>query len=105
LASSASEWRERFLDDTEGLAAFHSNNHQTKRNPGQTKRKRDQTRSCSSGYFSQQYEPLKWRTNMELNKGVEIKEFPKTTIAYVSKYFTVSSLGGFRYIYWETYNP
>ena len=31
---SASEWRSRFLDDPEGLASFHSNNHQMNRNPG-----------------------------------------------------------------------
>ena len=80
---SASEWRERFLDNPGGLADFHSNNHQTNRNSGQTKRNSNQTGSSSAGYFSQQYEPLKWRTNMELNKGVEIKDFPKTTIAYV----------------------
>ena len=73
---SASEWRKRFLDDAEGLANFHSNNSQTNRNS-------NKAGMSSTNYFSQQYEPLKWRTNMELNKGVEIKEFPTTTIAYV----------------------
>lgn len=80
---SASEWRKRFLDDAEGLANFHSNNSQTNRNSGQIHRNSNQAGMSSTNYFSQQYEPLKWRTNMELNKGVEIKEFPKTTIAYV----------------------
>jgi AraC family transcriptional regulator len=80
---SASEWREQYLDDPEGVAEFHSNNHQTDRNKDQSVRNRNQARSSSTGYFSQQYEPLKWRTNMKLNKGVEIKDFPKTTIAYV----------------------
>lgn len=80
---SASEWRIKFLDNPDGLASFHSNNHQTNRNPGQTDRKSHQAGLSAASYFSQQYEPLKWRTNMELNKGLEIKEFPKTTIAYV----------------------
>ncbi len=80
---SASEWRSKFLDNPEGLASFHRNNHQTNRNPGQTDRKNHQAGLSAANYFSQQYEPLKWRTNMELNKGLEIKEFPKTTIAYV----------------------
>jgi hypothetical protein len=80
---SASEWRERFLDDSEGLATFQSNIHQTNRNPGQKESNQNQAVSSSSGYFSQQVEPLKWRTNMELNKGVKIKEFPNTTIACI----------------------
>ena len=80
---SASEWRRKFLDNPDGLESFHRNNHQTNRNPGQTDRKSHQAGLSAANYFSQQYEPLKWRTNMELNKGVEIKDFPKTTIAYV----------------------
>ena len=80
---SASEWRRKFLDNPDGLASFHSNNHQTNRNSDQTDRKSNQAGLSAASYISQQYETLKWRTNMELNKGVEIKEFPKTTIAYV----------------------
>jgi AraC family transcriptional regulator len=80
---SASEWREKYLDDPESLSHFHSNNSQMNRNSGQSLRNSNQAGSFFTGYFSQQYEPLKWRTNMEINKGVEIKEFPKTTIAYV----------------------
>jgi AraC family transcriptional regulator len=80
---SASEWRKTYLNDPDGLDEFHSNNRQTERNTGQTMSNSDQAGSSSTGYFSQQYEPLKWRTKMELNKGVEIKDFPKTTIAYV----------------------
>jgi AraC family transcriptional regulator len=71
------------MNNPDGLAEFHSNNRQTERNTDQTLSNSDQAGSSSKGYFSQQYEPLKWRTNMELNKGVEIKDFPKTTIAYV----------------------
>jgi AraC family transcriptional regulator len=37
----------------------------------------------SPDYFSPQYEPLKWRTNMKLNKGVEVRDLPKMTIAYI----------------------
>lgn len=34
-------------------------------------------------YFCPDSKTLKWRTNMKLNKGVEVKELPKMTVAYV----------------------
>jgi len=80
---TASEWRQKYLDNPAGLSGFHRNNGQSNRNYNQIHRNSGQAESPTMGYFSQQYEPLKWRTNMEINKGVEIKEFPKTTIAYV----------------------
>jgi AraC family transcriptional regulator len=34
-------------------------------------------------YFCQSTNSLKWRTNMELNKSVEVKELPKMNLAYI----------------------
>lgn len=34
-------------------------------------------------YFCPELKTIKWRTTMELNKSVEIKEFPKMTVAYI----------------------
>ncbi|MBN2610677.1 MAG: AraC family transcriptional regulator [Bacteroidales bacterium] len=34
-------------------------------------------------YFCQHTKTIKWRTNMELNKSVEVKELPKMTLAYI----------------------
>jgi len=34
-------------------------------------------------YFCSEFKTIKWRTNMKLNKSVEVKEFPKMTVAYI----------------------
>lgn len=34
-------------------------------------------------YFCPGSQTIKWRTNMEINKSVEVKDFPKMTVAYV----------------------
>lgn len=34
-------------------------------------------------YFCPELKTIKWRTNMKLNKGVEVKELPKMTVAYI----------------------
>lgn len=34
-------------------------------------------------YFCPSSQTIKWRTNMEINKSVEVKELPKMTVAYV----------------------
>jgi len=65
-----SEWRNR-------------KNSQMFRNENRTDRNTDQFNKPSSNYFSHQYEPLKWRTNMELNRSVEVRELPGMTIAYI----------------------
>ncbi len=83
FSMSASQWRSRFLDHPGGLAEFYSNMSQTNRNPGKTDSNNNKSGSSSVGYFSRQYEPLKWKTNMELNKSVEVRELPETTVAYV----------------------
>lgn len=80
---SASEWREQFLDDPDALDEFHRNIRQEKSNKDKMLSNNNKSMTTSTPYFSEQYEPLKWKTNMDLNKGVEIKEFPKTTVAYV----------------------
>lgn len=36
-----------------------------------------------STYFCSESQTIKWRTDMELNKSVEIKDLPKMTLAYV----------------------
>jgi len=67
---SASEWRDRNIGQTE-------------RNSRQSPGNINQAGLSNGDYFSRQYEPLKWKTNMELNKSVEVQELPKTTVAYV----------------------
>jgi AraC family transcriptional regulator len=67
---SPTQWRDRNMGQT------NSNQDQPLSNPGQPEPK-------TSIYLSDQYEPLKWRTNMELCKGVEVKELPEMTVAYV----------------------
>mgnify|MGYP003615581203 CR=1 FL=1 len=34
-------------------------------------------------YFCPELQTIKWRTNMKLNKSVEVKELPKMTVAYI----------------------
>jgi len=34
-------------------------------------------------YFCPELQTIKWRTNMEINKSVEVKELPKMTLAYI----------------------
>lgn len=34
-------------------------------------------------YFCSELKTIKWRTNMKLNKSVEVKELPKMTVAYI----------------------
>jgi AraC family transcriptional regulator len=34
-------------------------------------------------YFCPELQTIKWRTNMELNKSIEVKELPQMTVAYI----------------------
>lgn len=52
-------------------------------NHRQTKSNDIQPDFFARSYFCHESQTLKWRTNMTLNKGVEIKEFPKMTVAYI----------------------
>lgn len=36
-----------------------------------------------SMYFGTDFKTIKWRTNMKLNKSVEVRELPKMTVAYI----------------------
>jgi len=42
-----------------------------------------QTENAASMYFCSELQTIKWRTNMKLNKSVEVKELPKITVAYI----------------------
>ncbi|MHC1705942.1 MAG: GyrI-like domain-containing protein [Bacteroidales bacterium] len=37
----------------------------------------------ASFYFCNELQTIKWKTNMKLNKSVEVKELPKMTLAYI----------------------
>jgi AraC family transcriptional regulator len=45
--------------------------------------KTQQYEDKASIYFCSSSKTLKWRTNMKLNKSVEVKELPKMTVAYI----------------------
>jgi AraC family transcriptional regulator len=65
---SASQYRASKSKNS-NLSQQESNNHQTAERPIQ--------------YFCPELKTLKWRTNMKLNKSVEVKELPKMTVAYI----------------------
>jgi AraC family transcriptional regulator len=44
---------------------------------------RQQVLEQPTQYFCPQLKTIKWRTNMKLNKSVEVKELPKMTVAYI----------------------
>jgi AraC family transcriptional regulator len=56
---------------------------QEKSNLSQLDSKAQQADEKSFMYFCSSSKTIKWRTNMELNKSVEVKELPKMTVAYV----------------------
>jgi AraC family transcriptional regulator len=43
----------------------------------------EQQRPGSALYFCPDLQTLKWRTSMELNKSIEVKELPEMTVAYI----------------------
>lgn len=65
---SATEYRTKKLNNS-NLSQQDSNKHQSDEKP--------------IPYFCHELKTLKWRTNMELNKSVEVKELPKMTVAYI----------------------
>jgi AraC family transcriptional regulator len=73
---SATEWRK---------SKYFYNNHIADKNSKnkQTKSKTIQAEEMPSMYFCRESKTIKWRTNMKINKSVEVKEFPKMTLAYV----------------------
>lgn len=52
-------------------------------NLSQTKSKIKHSDDLSQPYFCSDSQTLKWKTNMKLNKSVEVKELPKMTVAYI----------------------
>ena len=65
---SASQYRVDKLNNS-NLSQQDSNSHQSDKKPTQ--------------YFCPELKTIKWRTNMKLNKSVEVKELPKMTVAYI----------------------
>jgi AraC family transcriptional regulator len=54
-----------------------------KSNSGQFESNPEQDKDRSFMYFCSDSQTIKWRTNMKLNKSVEVKELPKMTVAYI----------------------
>lgn len=73
---SATEWRKRKNKANSNLSKTSGNFNQTISNLNKDS-------FSPSMYFSSESNKLKWRTEMELNKSVEIKEFEKMIVAYV----------------------
>ncbi|HOP03839.1 MAG TPA: GyrI-like domain-containing protein [Tenuifilaceae bacterium] len=65
---SASQYRQE-KSDISNISQTHSNAKQPDMRP--------------SMYFCSESNTIKWKTNMELNKSVEIKDLPKMTVAYI----------------------
>lgn len=65
---SASQYRTQ-KSKYSNLSQQDSNSHQSEKKPTQ--------------YFCPELKTIKWRTNMKLNKSVEVKELPKMTVAYI----------------------
>jgi AraC family transcriptional regulator len=68
FGKTATEWR---------------NQKHTLSNISKTNSKKQQSDDEVLQYFCQRSKTIKWRTNMELNKSVEVKELPTMTVAYV----------------------
>lgn len=54
-----------------------------KSNLSQIESNKEQVQAEISSYFCHRTKTIKWRTNMELNKSVEVKELPEMTVAYI----------------------
>ena len=54
-----------------------------KSNLSQTNSNTKQADHETSMYFCNDLRTIKWKTNMKLNKSVEVKELPKMTVAYI----------------------
>jgi AraC family transcriptional regulator len=65
---SASQYRKEKLQNS-NISQLNSNNKQKDDKP--------------AIYFCPELQTIKWRTNMELNKSVEVKELPEITVAYI----------------------
>ncbi len=73
---SATNWRKN-------KSIYNSNQRKILHNYNQTIGNTNQDELQSSMYYCNESKTLKWRTNMDINKSVEVKELPSMTIAYV----------------------
>lgn len=80
---SPSAWRE--IPCMSGIDPLHgvSNPDKTDSNPGQTVSNPGESEEEFSWYFCRETNTFKWRTTMRLNKSMEVKQLPKTTVAYL----------------------
>ncbi|MBM3405223.1 MAG: AraC family transcriptional regulator [Bacteroidetes bacterium] len=60
-----------------------TNYRKTDRNQCQHHSKEGQAEEGTSIYFCPESKTIKWRTHMKLNKSMEVRELPKTTVAYI----------------------
>jgi len=74
--TSATNWRIEKCGNSDLRLRLNSNISKTESNAGKTD-------SETSMYFCRDTKTLKWRTNMELNKGLEVKNLPDMTVAYI----------------------
>ncbi len=54
-----------------------------KSNKSQIKSKEEQQRDFAMAYFCEELKTIKWRTEMKISKGIEIKVLPKMNLAYI----------------------
>lgn len=54
-----------------------------KSNKSQMKSKEEQEQEIAMAYFCNELKTIKWRTEMKISKGIEVKELPKMTLAYL----------------------
>lgn len=64
-------------------ASQYRTGHSKNSNLSQQDRKRNQTDEKPTVYLCPELKTIKWRTNMKLNKSIEVRELPKMTVAYI----------------------
>lgn len=79
---SASAYRSKNWDNSHSGGEA-TNSGQQVSNSSQQVSNSGQSDKRSVPYFCPELQTIKWRTNMKLNQSVEVKEFPKMTVAYI----------------------
>lgn len=79
---SASAYRSKKRDNSHSGGEA-TNSGQQVSNSSQQVSNSGQSDKRSVPYFCPELQTIKWRTNMKLNQSVEVKEFPKMTVAYI----------------------
>lgn len=80
---SPTDWKSCSGNPTNKSDSSQSNQGKTKSNHSQQQSNSGITSEVSPAYFCPETKTLKWRTTMKLNKSIEVKEFPKMTVAYL----------------------